>query len=49
MDLTRVFEDTPQSARPRTALIDESIRAIEGVVMHGHQIFVRRGADELGI
>ena len=26
---TRAFEDAPQSARPPTAMIDESIRAID--------------------
>ena len=32
-DPTRAFEDAPRSGRPTTTLTDESIRAVEEVVM----------------
>ena len=48
-DSIRTLEAIRQSARPTTTLTDESIRAVEEVVMRDQQISVRRVADELNI
>ena len=48
-DLTGAYRDAPRSSRLSTALTDESIRAVEEVVMWDRQISVRSIADELGI
>ena len=48
-DLTRPFEDAPRSDRSTTTMTDESIRAIEEVMMRDRQISVQRAADELTI
>ena len=49
IDPTKAFEDAPRSARPPTALTDESIRTVEEVVMCERQIPVRHIADKLAI
>ena len=48
-DPTGAFKDAPRSARSPTTLTDESIRAVEQIVMHDRQISVRRIDDELDI
>ena len=48
-DPTQVFRDAPRNGRPPTVMTNESIRAVEEVVMRDRQISVRRIADELGI
>ena len=48
-DSTHAFDDPPRSGRIPTALTEESIRAVEKIVMRDRQISVRREADELYI
>ena len=48
-DSVRAFKDALRSARRLTAVTDRCIRAVEEVVMHDRQIFVRRIADQLSI
>ena len=46
-DPARVFEDAPRSGQPSVSAVDESVRAVEEVVMRDRQISVRRIADKL--
>ena len=48
-DSTRVFKDASRGDRPTTAVADESIRAVEDIVMRDRHISVRRVAGELSI
>ena len=49
MNPTRAFEDAPRSGRLTTVLIDESIRAVEEVVMRDRWISLRHIVVELSI
>ena len=48
-DSTLAFMDAPRSDRPLTAVTDESIQAVEEIMMHELQISVRCVANQLGI
>ena len=48
-DLECGFEDAPRMGRPSTVTADESIEAVERIVMRDRQISIRRLVEELAI